>query len=270
MLKYWIQLGLFIGFIFIISSSTFIKGEEADKLYVIQLFSSPEKIWTDAEVKVKLSRFKSLESYGFIYETSYLNHDKIDGSKLLLGTYENHQTATYICEEIKRKGFNDAYVQPINKRQTLGINHSIKKTSPQKGNLSTTIQYNDLEIKGGTGTVLIKSISKDLYSFTVETYDESLELPNNSSGLSPPRLEPENTLSNSTSTFDNGTTNNTSETIKIKRAISKNKFHTVGPGDTLFSLAKKYDITQKEIRELNNLPPNVDHIKVGDRLQIKK
>jgi LysM repeat protein len=268
MLRYSIQLGLFIGLIFIISSSTFIKMEEGDKLYVIQLSSSPNKIWTDAQMKSELIRFKSLESYGFIYETSYLNSDKVEGSKLFLGTYENYQTAKIINEKITNKGF-ETLVQLVYKRKALSVNHSIQRTVPKNGKLSKTIEYSDLENEGGTGTILIKHISENMYSFTMETYDKSLNLPNNSFPT-PAKNELEITLSppvissnNETETIDNTLENPKKRTVQLK-----DKFYNVLQGDTLYSLSKKFNISEEDLKELNNL--KFDNIRIGQRLQIRK
>ena len=44
--------------------------------------------------------------------------------------------------------------------------------------------------------------------------------------------------------------------------------YTVAPGDTLNKVSRQYDVTVDQIRQVNGIPPNSDHIIVGQILTI--
>ncbi|MDB5022176.1 MAG: hemagglutinin [Pedobacter sp.] len=51
-------------------------------------------------------------------------------------------------------------------------------------------------------------------------------------------------------------------------ALSDTRFHTVEKGDTLFNIAKKYNLTVEELQSINNLTDA--GIKIGQKLQVVK
>ena len=49
---------------------------------------------------------------------------------------------------------------------------------------------------------------------------------------------------------------------------TKNKTYRVKKGETLYSIAKKFDMTTENLKALNGIEEN--EISVGDRLRVKK
>jgi len=45
------------------------------------------------------------------------------------------------------------------------------------------------------------------------------------------------------------------------------QFHTVGSGETIFKICSKYNITEQQLRSLNNIKG--DHIEIGQKLRVK-
>lgn len=59
----------------------------------------------------------------------------------------------------------------------------------------------------------------------------------------------------------------TQEKASSKYESNNSNFHRVERGQTLYSLAKRYDLTLKELKDLNNLKSNL--ITVGQKLRVK-
>jgi LysM repeat protein len=55
---------------------------------------------------------------------------------------------------------------------------------------------------------------------------------------------------------------------KTPTAQGRVRYHEVKPGETLYRIASKYNMTMDELRRLNNLKPNQNTIKPGQRLVV--
>jgi membrane-bound lytic murein transglycosylase D len=50
-------------------------------------------------------------------------------------------------------------------------------------------------------------------------------------------------------------------------AQTTQQFHTVGSGETIYKICSKYNITEQQLRSLNNIKG--DHIEIGQKLRVK-
>ncbi len=238
MKKYWIHFGLYCSMFLLFSGSMFIQNE-SNNLYVIQL-SSSAGIWSDVAFEVEKNRFRVLAKYGFVYETSYLKSNKIEPSKLILGTYKNRQTAELIKNEIQAKYGLDAFIKTVNKRPTLP-NSPTKQYVIDKDKLDNLYRYKSKAYKGGT-LIIEKAAEVEYFYFTYVLTD-----------IRKPNLKPEPIIN---PIIDQNTkTNNVN-------------IHTVQRGETLNIIAKKYGTTVTRLKDVNGIF-NVNSIKVGQELKIK-
>ncbi len=60
----------------------------------------------------------------------------------------------------------------------------------------------------------------------------------------------------------------TSKTAKVSKKTIENRYHTVKPGETLYQIAPRYDLTIKKLRQLNKLGES-DTIYPGQKLVIR-
>ena len=60
----------------------------------------------------------------------------------------------------------------------------------------------------------------------------------------------------------------TSKTAKVSNKTIENRYHTVKPGETLYQIAPRYDLTIKKLRQLNKLGES-DTIYPGQKLVIR-
>lgn len=271
MLKTYIQSSLLIVFTFLISSSAFIYTVQEDKtnadvLYVVQLSSSQSKIWSDEEFRREMNRFKSLSKYGFVYENSYLNSQKIQNSRMLLGTYQTHKTAKQIQDKVNQELNLGAYVVAIPKRPQLDKS-LLMESKVQKGNLNSIANYRNIEQKSGAGTVLITATDKaNEYLFTFKTFDKQLlnKIETNTSTTPVPTLTPP------TLTKPNETIKPTTPTVTSGNLVNKKNVYTVKSGDTLSKIAKINGLTLAELMKMNTGISIDDVIRPGQKITIKK
>jgi LysM repeat protein len=244
MQKYWIHFGLCCFVLLLFSGSMFIQNE-SNNLYVIQLVSS-SGIWSDTEFEVEKNRFRVLAKYGFVYETSYLKPNKIESSKLTLGTYKNRQTAELIKNEIKTKHGFDTFIKIVKKRPALP--HSPNKNyAIEKDKLDNLYRYKSKAFKGGT-LVIEKATEAEYFYFTYVIQEHSV-----------PTIKPK--VKKETQPINNPVINQNTKTNNVN-------IHIVQKGETLNTIAKKYRTTATRLKDVNGIF-NINDIKIGQELKIK-
>lgn len=222
----------------------FIQNESND-LYVIQL-SSSSTIWSDAAFEVEKNRFRALSKYGFVYETSYLKPNRVEPSKLTLGTYKNRQTAELIKNEIKAKYGFDIFIKRVEKRASLRYSPT-PNYAIEKDKLDNLYRYKSKAFKGGT-LVIEKAAEAEYFYFTYVMTDNSI-----------PTIQPK--PKNEPKPINNPIINPATKSNNVN-------IHIVQKGETLNTIAKKYGTTTTRLKDVNGIF-NVNEIKVGQELKIK-
>lgn len=106
MIKFALLSSLLVSIFFLKSHAVFVQDT---KTYLIQL-AHYKVILTDQQLALRLTKFKHLKHLGFLYETSYLHANRVEYSRIILGSYVGKHTAARILQQVKASGIANAKI----------------------------------------------------------------------------------------------------------------------------------------------------------------